>query len=68
MDGFEQRATVIRNGFYATITVSVTTPCENKVGRVGYHPHVSQLLLLQREEWYVEAYRDKADDDIFMDK
>ena len=67
MDGFEQRATVIRNGFYATITVSVTTPCENKVRRVGC-PHVSQLLLLQRKEWPVETRKDKADNDISMDK
>ena len=41
MDGFEQRAAVIRNGRYAMITVSATAPCENKVRRVGY-PHVSR--------------------------
>ena len=43
MDEFEQGATVSRSGLYATITVGVTAPGTNKVGRVGY-PHVSQAL------------------------
>jgi len=64
MGGFGQRATAIGNGVYATITVSVTAPCENKVGWVRY-PHVSQKSAiasgLDKINWPVDKYRDKAE-------